>query len=307
MIEDQPGKGVALGFERESVVVPVGQLVPLRPLRPGTKDSRKYAQIVTSVRAVGLVEAPVVIPDRKRRGRYLLLDGHLRIEVLKDLGITEVECLVATDDETYTYNKRVNRLAPIQEHRMMLRAMDRGVRKEQIADVFGIGAQTVRRRSRMLEGICADAVEILKETTCPARTFDVLRCMVPLRQVEAADLMTGQNNYTATFAKAILAATPETQLVDPRKKKPGGDRAVSAEQIARLERELAAVQAQVKSVEETYGRDNLHLTVTTGYLRKLLGNARIVSWLSQHHPEYLNEFHSIAKIESLVLVASAAE
>ncbi len=307
MIEDQPGKGVTLGFERESVVVPVAQLVPLRPLRPGTKDSRKYAQILTSVRAVGLVEAPVVAPDRKRRGRYLLLDGHLRIEVLKDLGIEEVECLVATDDETYTYNKRVNRLAPIQEHRMMLRAMDRGVPKEQIADVFGIGAQTVRRRSRMLDGICADAVEILKETPCPAGTLDVLRCMVPMRQVEAADLMTGQNNYTATFAKAILVATPESQLVDPRKKKPSGDRAVSAEHIARLERELAGLQAQVKSVEETYGIDNLHLTVTTGYLRKLLGNARIVRWLSQHRPEYLNEFHSIAKIESLVLVASAAE
>lgn len=86
----------------------------------------------------------------------------------------------------------------------------------------------------------------------------------------------------ATFAKAMLAATPEAQLVDPRKKKPGGERAVTAEQIARLERELASLQAQVKSVEETYGIDNLHLTVAKGYLRKLLGNARVVRWLSQH-------------------------
>src|SRR5690606_29800066 len=107
MNEGEPGKGVTLGFERESVIVPVAQLVPLKVLRPGTKESRKYAQILISVRAVGLVEAPVVAPDRKRRGRYFLLDGHLRIEVLKDLGIAEVECLVATDDETYTYNKRV--------------------------------------------------------------------------------------------------------------------------------------------------------------------------------------------------------
>src|SRR3546814_12071605 len=59
--------------------------------------------------------------------RYSLLDGHLRVEVLKDLGITEVECLVAADDDTYTYNKRINRLAPIQEHRMIQRAIDRGV------------------------------------------------------------------------------------------------------------------------------------------------------------------------------------
>src|SRR3546814_6647926 len=83
----------------------------------------------------------------------------------------------------------------------------------------------------------------------------ILRRMAPMRQMEAAELMTGQSNYTATFANAILAATPEAQLVDPRKKKPGGEQAVSAEQIARLERELASLQAQVKSVEETYGID----------------------------------------------------
>ena len=43
----------------------------------------------SSVRAIGLVEAPVVTPDRKHAGIYFLLDGHLRIEALKELGITE--------------------------------------------------------------------------------------------------------------------------------------------------------------------------------------------------------------------------
>src|SRR3546814_7920739 len=70
--------------------------------------------------------------------RYSLLDGHLRVEVLKDLGITEVECLVAADDDTYTYNKRINRLAPIQEHRMIQRAIDRGVPRARIADALGL-------------------------------------------------------------------------------------------------------------------------------------------------------------------------
>src|SRR3546814_20412159 len=118
--------------------------------------------------------------------------------------------------------------------------------------------------------------------------------------MEAAELMTGQSNYTATFAKAILAATPEAQLVDPRKKKPGGEQAVSAEQIARLERELASLQAQVKSVEQTYGIDNLHLTVDKGYIRKLLGNARVVRWLSQHCQVYLTELQALADNERLL-------
>src|SRR3546814_86832 len=91
MTNEQTGKGVILGFKRESVVVPLTHLVPLKVMRPGTKNSQKYAQILTSVRAVGLVEAPVVTPDRKHRSRYFLLDGHLRAEVPKDIGICEVE------------------------------------------------------------------------------------------------------------------------------------------------------------------------------------------------------------------------
>jgi hypothetical protein len=190
---------------------------------------------------------------------------------------------------------------------MILRAIDRGVPEERVAEALGLDVRTIRNRTRMLDGICADAAEILKETPCPAVTLNVLRRMAPMRQVEAAELMTGQNNYTATFAKAILAATPEAQLVDPRKKKPGGERAITAEQIARLERELASLQAQVKSVEETYGIDNLHLTVAKGYIRKLLGCARVVRWLSQHRQEYLTEFQSVAEIEGLVPVTTAAE
>src|SRR5262245_28920593 len=97
---------VKLAFERESVVVAVGNLVPLKTLRPGTKNTKKYLQIIRSIGAIGLVEPPVITPDPNRPGTYFLLDGQLRIEALKDLGVAEVECIISTDDETYTYNKK---------------------------------------------------------------------------------------------------------------------------------------------------------------------------------------------------------
>ena len=103
---------VRLGFERQSLSLRIDQIVPLKSLREGVRESRKYAQIVSSVKAIGLVEAPAVVPNPKNAEQYFLLDGHLRIEVLKQLGIETVECLVANDDETYTYNKRGNRLPP---------------------------------------------------------------------------------------------------------------------------------------------------------------------------------------------------
>lgn len=76
------GTGVKLAFAQESVIVAVNELVPLKALRPGIKDSKKYAQILRSIQAIGLVEAPVVAPDPKRPGTYFHLDGHLRIEAL---------------------------------------------------------------------------------------------------------------------------------------------------------------------------------------------------------------------------------
>jgi hypothetical protein len=298
---------VKLSFERQSRTLTLDQIVPLKTLRPGTKDSKKYAQICGSIRAIGLVEAPVVTPDRKRSDRYYLLDGHLRIEALKDLGVATVECLVSTDDEAYTYNKRINRISAVQEHRMITRAVERGASEDQIAEALGMEVGSVRRRQRMLDGICSDVVDLLKDIDCPFNVFDALRCMMPLRQIEAAELMIGQNNFNGVFAKALLAATPEKYLVEPRKSQRGTDQSISTEQISRMERELASLQTQVKSVEETYGIDNLHLTVALGYVRKLLGNARITRWLAQHRQEYLTEFQSLAEIEALGGTKAAAE
>jgi hypothetical protein len=43
----------------------------------------------------------------------------MRLIALRDLGQDSAPCLVATDDEAYTYNSRVNRLSTIQEHFMI--------------------------------------------------------------------------------------------------------------------------------------------------------------------------------------------
>ena len=66
-------------------------------------------------------------------GSYALLDGHMRLLALRDLGHAEAPCLEALDDEAYTYNNRVNRLSSIQEHYVIRRALERGVSPERLA------------------------------------------------------------------------------------------------------------------------------------------------------------------------------
>jgi hypothetical protein len=118
---------VNMAFEKAKVRIAIALIQPLKLVSAAIKKTPKYAQIAASIREVGIVEPPVVAHDRSEPGKYLLLDGHLRIDVLKDMGQTDVICLVSTDDEAFTYNKRVNRLAMIQEHRMILKAVERGV------------------------------------------------------------------------------------------------------------------------------------------------------------------------------------
>jgi len=304
---DREDGNIHLAFDRDFLKIPVAAIVPLKTLPDGARASRSYSQVLSSIKAIGLIEAPVVLADPNNAGTWFLLDGHLRLEALKELGVTEVECLLATDDDTYTYNKRVNRIPPIQEHRMIVRAMERGVSATDIADALNLQAESVLRRFKLLEGISPEAAEMLKDTPCSMKVFDILRQMSAVRQIEASDLMIGQNNFSIMFARAIRAATPDSQLVAAKKGRGAAVPTPSGQQMARMERELAALQTQVESVEETYGIDNLHLTVARGYIAKLLANNRVVRWLATHQQDYLSEFQKIAEIDTLGPIGEAPD
>ncbi|AVO38207.1 plasmid partitioning protein RepB C-terminal domain-containing protein [Pukyongiella litopenaei] len=291
-------KKVQLGFENDCVTIPVADILPVRVLSKSIKSSRKYTQITASIREIGLVEPLVVARNGDTSGSWLLLDGHVRIEVLKDLGQEQVECLVSTDDEAFTYNKRISRIAPIQEHRMILKAIERGVSEEKIAAALDLNPRSIQRKVKLLDGICPEAVAILKDKACTAAVFTTLRKMIPLRQIEAAELMVNANNYSVAYISAILAGTPQAQLVEANK--PKRINGVTPQAVARMEKELARLQEGITQIQDTYGQDHLQLTVLRGYVGKLLGNARMVRYLMQTRPEFLSEFQTIAEMKSVV-------
>lgn len=286
-----------MGFEDVRLRIAIGQIVPLKIVSDAIKKTPKYAQIAASIREVGLVEPPVVARDRGEPGKYLLLDGHLRIDVLKDMGHNDVTCLISTDDEAYTYNKRVNRLAMIQEHRMIVKAVERGVPVDRIAKALNVDVQNIVRKRRLLEGICPEVADILKDKHIAINTFAELKKMLPLRQIEAAELMVAMNKFTTNYAKSLVAATPQAQLVE--QDKPKHVRGLTDEQIAMMERESVSLQREFRIAEKSYGADHLDLVLTNGYIAKLLSNARVVRYLAQHHQDILTEFQKLADTETV--------
>ena len=284
---------VKIGFEKSRLEIPITQIQPLRLVSDAVKKTLKYAQIVASIREIGVVEPPVVFRDRADPKTYLLIDGHLRVEILKDMGVSDAVCLIATDDEAYTYNKRVNRIEVVQEHKMILKAIERGVSEERLAKTLNVELKTIRQKARLLDGICPEAVEILKARDVPINTFETLKKMVPLRQIEAAQLMVTMNNCTISYAKSLLAATPEAQLAES--KRPKASQGLTEDQIALMEQESANLERDFRTAEQSYGTDHLDLVLARGYVAKLLGSARVVRYLAEHEQEILAEFQKITE------------
>ncbi len=282
------------GFQEKLIELGVEELLPTKSISIYAMKCRKYGQVLSSIREVGLIEAPVVAPLKKGKG-YLLLDGHLRIMALKELSVERVSCLISTDDETYTYNKYINRLSAVQEHRMIVKAIQSGVSEEKLARALNLDISTIRNKKCLLEGICPEAVELLKDKAVPEPVFRVLKKMKAPRQINAAMLMNDQNKFTSSYAKALLDATPANQLVNkgrPKKETP----AILARQ-ARLEEESLALSREIGSLKEQYGTAMIDMTSMQAYLKSLLGNEAVAKYLRELHGPIHDKFKEIAELD----------
>lgn len=284
-----PPKGP--GFEPTLRQIPIAAILPVKQLPTTVPKGQKYAQIAASIREAGLIEPLVVARAPGQDGTFILLDGHVRLHVLKEMDEETVTCLVATDDESFTYNKRISRLATIQEHKMILRAIERGVPEARIAAALNVDVALIRRKRTLLNGICPEAAELLKDKHCPVNSFRCLRKMKPLRQIQAAELMIAANNYTVAYSEAILAATDAHDLVDPATR--ADALGVTREQAERMKAEMAGLQKNIKLIEGTLGPDHLRLVVAGRYVERLLTNERINRYLEKNHGDILGEFGRI--------------
>lgn len=286
---------VKIAFEQQVLQIPISKLLATRVLPKGMHESAKYRRIAASVAEVGLIE-PISVA-RQKDGTFLILDGHVRLDALRALGATETACVVASDDEFFTYNKRVNRLATVQEHYMIVRALERGVSEEKLARALNVDVKVIRQRRHLLSGISQDVAELLKDKPVGHNAFQKLRKMKPIRQLEVAELMVSANNYTSSYAKALLATSKPADLHKPDdlKKSTG----LSTEQMARLEREMASLNDDYKELEVSYGDDMLVLVVASGFLERLMSKPEIERFLETRHPEFSENFRAIVQATSL--------
>ncbi|WP_427837879.1 plasmid partitioning protein RepB C-terminal domain-containing protein [Acinetobacter baumannii] len=266
------------------------QILVTRKLASHAPYARKYKQIKASILEVGIIEPLSVSEIKGNKNLFSLLDGHMRFEILKELGHTKIPCLVSTDDENYTHNKQTNRLATIQEHFMIRQAIERGVSEERLAKALNLDIRYIKSKMNLLNGICPEVIQLLKNREVSHLVFSFLRKMKPVRQIECTELMLSLNNITVTYTKALLAATDPTMLISPPKEKKNNP---SVEAIKKIENDISNLHLQYKTLEQNYAQDTLNLVVAIGYLSKLLSNANIKNHLARHQPEILSGFETL--------------
>ncbi len=288
---------VRIGFERRGIELPLSAILPIRQVKPADSCFGKYRAVLASIKAGGLVEPLVVFPNKNDKGTFLLLDGHLRLKALQELGHENALCLISTEDDAFTYNDKVNRLTIIQEHKMVMKALEHGVSEEQIARALDLDVKRIIAGKNLLEGVHPEAVQILKDKPISERALRILKQVKALRQIEMAQLMVSGNNYSYGYTRALLVGTQQEQLVKPDQ--PKQVKGMSAEDVTRMEQEMKSLERDFRVFQDKFGENTLHLGATQRYVRRVLDNAKVKRFLQQRHPEIMEELADLVALEKL--------
>ncbi|MDI1343083.1 MAG: plasmid partitioning protein RepB C-terminal domain-containing protein [Pseudolabrys sp.] len=288
---------VLAAFDFDGITLALSAIHPIRQVKPTDHAFGKYRAVVSSIKEVGLIEPLIVFPQRGAPGTYLLLDGHLRLKALQELNHTEAFCLVASDDDAFTYNDKVNRISLIQEHAMIARAIEHGVTPAQISKALSVDLGKVKASLNLLNGIDTEAVELLKDKPITAAALKLFRKAKPVRQVDMAQLMVSGNNYTRAYADALIIGTPAEQLAGGDK--PKNTHGISGDEVARMEKEMETLERDYRLHQDGFGENSLHLNAAQRYVKRLLENTKIKRFLLSRYPELLEECQELAALEAL--------
>jgi hypothetical protein len=186
---------------------------------------------------------------------------------------------------------------------MILKAVESGVSSERIARALDVNISAIRQKVNLLDGICPEAIDLLKTRHIAALAFRILKKMKPLRQVEVAEMLVAANNCSMSYVKALYAATNRALLLD--EDQPKVVDGLSAEHMLRMEREIEGLQKDLKLIEESYGSEMLNLVLARAYLLKLLNNTRVVRYLAQNHGDLLTALQTV--VDSVSAEGTVAE
>ncbi len=267
--------------------IKVSQLVPLKKRHVDPERSRGYRKILCSIRSVGLIE-PLCVYEED--GKYIILDGYLRYLACIQLGIEEVPCLIHDVKEAYTFNRMVNPLSGYQEMRMLRKALET-LEESAVAEVFGLTTIRYRLSPTLLKRVHPDVAQALKEDLISRNAASEFTAVIPERQSAIVREMRRNKEYSLRFLRALILKT------EPEERTPGtmkrGAWANDTKKHKELTSALRDAERQHDFYTTLYRQYTTDLLKMVPYVRKIVTNAKLAAYLTQHHPALMEDFQAI--------------
>jgi hypothetical protein len=262
-------------------------LIRLRPLRERKVSKREFNRILCSIKAVGLIEPLVVYPEGDD---YVILDGVQRYRALLELGVEVAPSILGRQREAFTGNRMVNRVSPVQEHRMIEKSLEE-VDEASIAAALGITTIGHRLKKTLLKRLHPDVAAAFDEgkiNRACAREFTHVR---PARQKEILDAMAGYKDYRTAFVRTLVVKTPPDQRDAARRK--NNPWARSSQRKNDLLKQLADAEQKHDFYSRLYKQYTIDLLRMAIYVRTLINNTRVREYLQARHPAVMAQFEAI--------------
>lgn len=275
-------------YRVNGVDIPIKFLEPLRERENiNTKTHKGFLRILSSVRAIGLIEPLCVFPQNNG---YVILDGYLRYLACGELGIETVPCIVYEDKEAYTFNRMVNRLSGYQEMRMLRKSLET-LDEQTIAETFGMKTIRYRLAPTLVEQLHPKVAEAFEQDLLGKTAAMEMACVKPPRQAEMIKEMKRVNDFSPAFIRALILKTPP-ELRNPKrnpKRSWSEDKNKRRELVTRLE-EAEKQHDFYTGLYRQYSADLLKMAL---YVRKVITTPAIQTHLEQHHAAALKELQQI--------------
>lgn len=286
---------ITLAFDLSPLKVQLDKLEETSP-KKGYRDLTSYQTIFASVKEIGILQPIVVCPSGKV-GTYKILDGHLRYYALRELEISEADCIVSLDDERYTFDVQINYLNAIQRSKMISKAVKNGLSPDRIAKTLNIDVKKILNDMNATEGIDDKAKDILKTSPVSNGVLNALKKVKSIRQIQIAEAMVNNHNFGIDYVKGLVLSTQASLRIDENK--PTVRRYHLSEIIENMGFERSNVQERVKEVMPKYNQDIYELTTIISFLRKVLDNPILSGYMAKHFSDKFELLKKIAESNKL--------
>lgn len=262
-------------------------LIRLRPLRERKVNKREFARILVSIKVIGLIEPLVVFPEGED---FVILDGVQRYRALLELGVEVAPCILGKQREAFTGNRMVNRVSPVQEHRMIEKSLEE-VDEASIAAALGIANLAYRLKKSLLKRLHPEVAAAFDQGKLTRGCVQEMTNVRPTRQKEILEAMISYKDYSSAFVRTLIVKTPPHQRDTTRRKNSPWDK--SAQRKNDLLKQLEEAEQKHEFYSRLYKQYTIDLLRMAIYIRTLVNNPRIRAYLLDHHATIQIQFEAI--------------